>query len=113
MELKQHQQESEELLRTIITMAWENIDFKKDLIENPREAIIKATGVNIKLPEGKILIVEDQTDENTVFLNIPVEPNMGDMELSEDQLEAIAGGSRITLTTKHLHGLPSFLIKDS
>lgn len=113
MELKKQEQKSEELFHTIVTKAWENEDFKQELIANPKEAIIKATGSSVKLPEGKTLIVEDQTDENTLFLNIPVEPNIEDMELSEGQLEAIAGGSRITLTTKHLHGLPSFLIKDS
>jgi len=36
--------------------------------------------------------VRDQTDESTVYINIPTKPNTEDVELNEDQLEAVAGG---------------------
>ncbi len=59
---------------------------------NPAEAIEKLTGQKLNLPQGKTLVVRDQTDETTVYINIPAKPNIEDVELNEDQLEAVAGG---------------------
>ena len=95
MKLTDKQKKSQELLQTIITKAWEDKTFKEELIANPIEAIEKATGERIQLPKGKTLIVRDQTDESSVFINIPAEPNIEDMELSEEQLEVVAGGGDI------------------
>ena len=92
MELTAVQKKSQELLQTIITKAWEDESFKQELIANPIKAIEKVTGERINLPEGKTLIVKDQTDDSVVYINIPAEPNMEDLELSEEQLEVIAGG---------------------
>ncbi len=44
------------------------------------------------MPEGKTIIVKDQTDASTVYINIPAEQKMDDVELNEEQLEAVAGG---------------------
>lgn len=87
MELTQQQ----ELLGQVISKAWEDESFKKELISNPVEAIEKLTGKKIELPEGKTLIVRDQTDESTVYINIPAKAET-DVELSEDQLEGVSGG---------------------
>lgn len=95
MELTNKQKNSQELLQKIITKAWENKTFKEELIANPLDAIEKATGERVNLPEGKTLIIKDQTDESTIYINIPAEPNMEDMELSEEQLEVIAGGGGV------------------
>ena len=95
MKLTDKQKKSQELLQTIITKAWEDKTFKEELIANPLEAIEKATGERIQLPKGKTLIVRDQTDESAVYINIPAEPNIEDMELSEEQLEVVAGGGNI------------------
>lgn len=95
MNLTDKQQESQELLQKIITKAWEDEAFKQELISSPINAIKKLTGEHIKLPEGKTLIVRDQTDDATIYINIPTEFNMEDTELSEEQLEAIAGGTHI------------------
>ena len=95
MELTAKQKKSQELLQTIITKAWEDETFKQELIKNPIDAIEKATGDCINLPEGKTIIVKDQTDESVVYINIPAEPKMEDLELSEEQLEVIAGGGNI------------------
>ena len=95
MKLTEQQKKSQELLHTIITKAWDDEAFKQELIDNPIDAIKKATGEQIKLPEGKTLIVKDQTDDTKIYINIPAEPNMEDMELNEEQLEALAGGANI------------------
>jgi hypothetical protein len=36
--------------------------------------------------------VRDQTDESTVYINIPAKLNTEDVELNEEQLEVVAGG---------------------
>lgn len=77
----------------VVQKAWEDPQFKSELMANPVEAIEKATGHKLNLPEGKTLVVRDQTDESTVYINIPAKLNTEDVELNEDQLEAMAGGS--------------------
>lgn len=90
MEVKTAQQ----VLQLVISKAWEDQTFRKELIENPVVAIENLTGAKIILPEGKELIVADQSDNSKIFVNIPSEPDLENMELSEDQLEAIAGGGQ-------------------
>ena len=111
MKLTEQQQKSQEVLQTVITKAWEDETFKRELIVNPIDAIEKATGNRIELPEGKTLIVRDQTDDSKVYINIPAEPNMEDLELSEEQLEAVAGGIQMILPIDW-SSWPLLIIKD-
>jgi hypothetical protein len=77
----------------IVQKAWESPEFKAELTANPVEAIEKLTGQKLNLPEGKTIVVRDQTDETTVFINIPAQTkSTDDMELNEEQLEMAAGG---------------------
>ena len=94
----------EQVLRLIISKAWEDIDFRKNLIMDPITAIESLTGAKIILPEGKTLVVNDQTDKSMVYMNIPIEPSIEDIELSEEQLEIIAGGGE-TLWTDLINNL--------
>ena len=87
------------IFKSIVHKAWEDESFKKELITNPVEAIERITGEKIKLPKDKTIKVSDQTDESVVYINIPAEPNMEDMELDEEQLEIIAGGGTPTPPT--------------
>ncbi|MEM6718283.1 MAG: NHLP leader peptide family RiPP precursor [Bacteroidota bacterium] len=98
METTSQQQRSQKLLHTIITKAWEDEAFKQELINDPISAIEKATGERIRLPEGKKLVVKDQSNASAFYINIPAEPNMDDMELNEEQLEAVAGGLMMPFT---------------
>lgn len=86
------EQRKQEIIQTVISKAWEDSNFRKELIADPVAAIEKLSGVKIVLPEGKILVIADQTDKSKVYLNIPSEPEMENMELTEEQLESIAGG---------------------
>ena len=88
MELSQDQK----LYAEIVQKAWDDADFKKELTANPVNAIESLTGKKMNLPKGKTLVVRDQTDESTVYINIPAKANVDDAELSEEQLEAAAGG---------------------
>ena len=96
MELTKEQK----LLETIVQKAWEDAAFKQELIADPVKAILNVTGEHIKPPEGKTIVVCDQTDASIVYINIPPEPNMDDMELNEEQLEAVAGGWKIIFDLK-------------
>lgn len=87
MELTQEQQ----VLQQVVQEAWENADFKRNLVANPVATIEKFIGKGLNIPEGKTLIVRDQTDENTVYINIPAN-QLEDVELDEKQLEAVSGG---------------------
>jgi ABC-type bacteriocin/lantibiotic exporter with double-glycine peptidase domain len=82
----------EQIIQTVISKAWEDVEFRKELLVNPVEAIERLTGVEVIVPEGKELVIVDQTDKSKVYVNIPSEPEIDNIELTEDQLEAIAGG---------------------
>ncbi|SDY98590.1 NHLP leader peptide family RiPP precursor [Hymenobacter psychrophilus] len=81
-----------DIIEEIISKAWEDSSFRKELQVDPIEAIEKLIGVKVVLPEGKSLVITDQTDKSKIYVNIPVEPEVQGLELTEDQLEAVAGG---------------------
>lgn len=85
--------QEQKLYAQVVNEAWENPQFKSELEANPVAAIEKLTGQKLNLPEGKRLVVRDQTDEGTVYINIAAKPNTEDVELNEEQLEAVAGGA--------------------
>lgn len=76
----------------VVERAWEDAQFKKELIANPVEAMEKLTGHKIDLSNGKKLVVIDQTDESVVYFNIPKKVDLDALELTEEQLEQVAGG---------------------
>lgn len=79
-------------LQSIVMKAWEDHEFKQNLLADPKTTIENFLGYSLNLPVGKNLIVTDQTDANTVFINLPAEPEMEDVELNEDQLDMVSGG---------------------
>lgn len=92
MEISQEQK----MYAEIVQKAWDDAGFKKDLLENPVGAIEKLTGKKLNLPEGKKIVVRDQTDESAVYINIPAKPNNNDdIELDDNQLDMVAGGSAV------------------
>lgn len=84
-----------ELHQLLIKEALENANFKEQLVNDPKSAIESLTGAGMSVPDEKTLIVEDQTDQNTVYFNIPAKPDIDDYELCEDELEHVSGGTSI------------------
>lgn len=81
------------LAQKVIAEAWINPDFKQRLIADPIPTIEAFSGETITLPEGvDRMVVVDQTDPTSTFFNIPSIPRMDDVELTEEQLDAVSGG---------------------
>lgn len=83
--------EFKELYKEIVTNAWEDADLKKELISKPLETMEKIAKKRLDF-EGRRILIEDQSDINKIYLNIPQRLNFENLELSEEQLEKIAGG---------------------
>lgn len=92
MELSEQQQKAQEFLYKVYKKSWEDAKFKENLISNPVETLNEFTGKKADLPKDKTVVVIDQTNSDHIYINIPARPNLKDVELSESQLEMVAGG---------------------
>jgi len=88
----EQREEGNELVQKLVIKAWENATFKEQLINNPKTAIEKVVGKEITIPKGSKIVIDDQTNHNIVYLNIPRKINIEDYELSEEELEEVSGG---------------------
>ncbi|WP_162819786.1 hypothetical protein [Kordia sp. SMS9] len=72
----------------------------RKLVKNPIQTLNSFTGKNGALPNGKVLIVEDQTNPDHIYLNIPAKPvHTDDTDLNEDQLDTVTGAGNHTKAT--------------
>ena len=88
----EYQEKGAELIKTLAQKAWESSAFKEQLIQNPVATIEQVTGKDLTILDNKRIVVEDQTDESVIYLNIPAQVSMDELELTEEQLEMMAGG---------------------
>ncbi|HEX5848316.1 MAG TPA: NHLP leader peptide family RiPP precursor [Rubrobacter sp.] len=80
-----------EVTRRLIERSLEDEEFRRGLLETPRSAVEQELGT--QLPEGvEVRVVEETAD--TIYLVLP-SSSPGDQsgELSEQELEVVAGGS--------------------
>ena len=88
------QTKNQRLLHQVVSKAWEDADFKNQLIAQPMETIKKLTGETLDIPAGKNLVIIDGTDETKVYVNLPKKnTSLEDIELSDEELEKVAGGT--------------------
>lgn len=93
MKITQEQKvKGQEFYRNLVTKAWEDATFKEELIKNPKAAIKNLKGEELILPDHTQIVVEDQTEETNIYLNIPRKVNLNDFELTDEELEIVAGG---------------------
>jgi hypothetical protein len=86
----EQQKRGEELIMTLAQKAWESSTFKEQLISNPVSTIESVTGQ--KMLSGTKVLVEDQTDDSIIYLNIPKKIDVNSLELTDEQLEMVSGG---------------------
>lgn len=108
MNLLELQKKAETNLQKIYAKAWEDEAFKQSLINDPVATLSRITKGEFKL-EGLKVQVNDQTDTSTLYLNIPANPKdlvmESDMELTEEELELIAGGGKVHVKGSYMWGL--------
>lgn len=71
----------------------EDATFKKNPLENPLKTIEGFSGYRIIIPQDKKIAIVDQTDPSIIFVNLPAEKSTTDVELNEEQLDIISGGT--------------------
>lgn len=78
----------EQIQAAVITKAQEDAAFKEKLMQSPKEAMQEACGMAV--PDGiEVEVLEEKP--NKLYLVLPM--NVNDMELSDELLEKVAGGS--------------------
>jgi hypothetical protein len=81
----------EDLQKELCKAVWKDESLRKEVIADPRATIEKL--FNIKLANDLKIRVIDQTEDNVVYLVLPHHPsNIFGFELTEEQLEKVAGG---------------------
>ncbi|MBO3458661.1 NHLP leader peptide family RiPP precursor [Aetokthonos hydrillicola Thurmond2011] len=73
----------------IIAQAWKDNTYKQELLNNSKAVIEKEFGVQIP-DEIKVNILEENA--TNLYFVLPIRPEISGQELSDEQLEAIAGG---------------------
>lgn len=82
----------QELEEILIKKAWGDSEFKKQLLNDPKSVIEKELGES--LPENFLVRAVQETSD-TVYIRIPKNPE----ELSEDELDNVAGGFGMSAPT--------------
>ncbi|UKO95903.1 NHLP leader peptide family RiPP precursor [Nostoc sp. UHCC 0870] len=88
----------ENLEAKIIARAWKSEAYRQELLENPRAVI--AREFDVELPAEVSVQVLEETPTNLYFV-LPMRPQFkeGDLEdISEEELQAIAGGGFLAIT---------------
>ncbi|HCN50559.1 MAG TPA: TOMM propeptide domain-containing protein [Chryseobacterium sp.] len=78
------------IINELITKSTNDAKFKAEFINNPKKII--EDSYQFKVYDNVKLVVEDQSDENIVYINIPRRPDLNEVELTDEELEKVAGG---------------------
>lgn len=82
----------------LIAKAWTDEEFKQELLSDPKGVIERELGTELA-DDVEIQVIEETP--TTFYLSIPVKPSAGvEGELSDEELEAVAGGKSIEISVK-------------
>ncbi len=82
----------QELEAQIIAKAWQDEAFKQELVSNPKATVIRELGLENAPDNLDIKVIEE--NPTTLYIVLPMKPNVdvAGGELSEQELETVAGG---------------------
>jgi len=84
---------NEQRVHEIISKCWEDAEFKASLVSDPERTLEKFLGKELNIPNGKKVVIVDQTDDSdTIYFNLPAKPNVDEIELTPEQIEMVSGG---------------------
>ena len=89
---------SNPLYKTIVTKAYEDADFKTQLMQNPKKAIALLTGES--LPDDLDICVHENSP---TLMHLVVYLDSASEELSEQELKTVAGGKKSPFTAALLN----------
>ena len=92
MNLQKAQENSQKNYQRLMNKCWEDESFKQNLIESPEATLEQFFGTPPRDKGQSRIVVNDQTDSSVLHINIPPKPNVDDLELTDAELEAVAGG---------------------
>ncbi len=82
-------QTRKEIEAHIIAKAWKDEAYKQELLSNPKAVIERE--FNIQLPaQINVQVMEEKP--TSLYFVVPMRPEIAGQEISEEQLQAIAGG---------------------
>jgi len=90
--MKKETERGSALAQTLVSKSWNDSSFKSQLISDPETTIESHLGIKMDVPEGSNVIVEDQSDPNHIYLNIPRDILNHETELTDEELEMVSGG---------------------
>ena len=85
-------QTRQDIESNIIVKAWKNESYKQELLANPKTIFQQEFGVNF--PEELTVQVKEESPTCFYFV-LPISPPIKDSEISEEELNSIAGGRKI------------------
>lgn len=97
MEFKHQITEGNKLMLNVFEKCWREESYKEELINKPFEILQNTLNIDLSALKGKEINVEDQSDTSYIYFNIPKKKTINDMELTDEQLELVAGGETIAL----------------
>jgi hypothetical protein len=78
----------------IVALAWQDDDFRRKFVTDPKGQFEARLGT--KLPDSLKITVHEE-DQNSLHFVIPMTPRANLDELTDDELEKVAGGTDLVL----------------